>query len=158
MQGRKPTPTGILKLRGSWRADARDGEPEFGELDDLDPPAWLDEVAAAEWSRLAVTLAETGVLTVADRAMFAAYCIAYARWVKADLCLTTSGGDVITGANGHPVVNPWSRVARQALVELRACAVQFGLTPSARRGLSVEKPKPQGVRSRARFFEKGGDA
>ena len=43
-------------------------------------PEWLEEDAKKEWKRLGKVLAEMGMLTEIDRAAFAGYCQAYARW------------------------------------------------------------------------------
>ena len=45
-------------------------------------PAQLGPVARKEWRRLTAPLHKLGILTVADRAEFAAYCQAWERWSK----------------------------------------------------------------------------
>ena len=69
MRGRKPKPR-----RGSMLA--KDALPRC--------PPHLSAVARKEWRRLATPLYAAGILTLADRAAFAAYCQAWARWVEAE--------------------------------------------------------------------------
>lgn len=69
MRGRKPKPR-----RGSMLA--KDALPRC--------PPQLSAAARKEWRRLATPLFEAGVLTLGDRAAFAAYCQTRARWVEAE--------------------------------------------------------------------------
>src|SRR6056297_3348266 len=72
-------------------------------------PEHLDPVARKEWRRLARPLFEAGILTVADRAAFAAYCQAWSRWIG--------------------IANKQSELMGRYLAEL-------GLTPTARTRLA----------------------
>lgn len=64
MKGRKPTPTKILKLRGSWLAKTRPNEPQ-PEVAGRAPPADLAERFHPHWFAYVDAL-PTGVLTKAD--------------------------------------------------------------------------------------------
>ena len=49
-----------------------------------DCPEHLNDEARAERHRLVDTLVGMGVITIVDRAVLAAYCQAYGRWVEAE--------------------------------------------------------------------------
>jgi Phage terminase, small subunit len=79
----RPKPTAIRRLEGN------PGNRGYNPLEPIPPdtlpncPAHLNPEAKAEWQRLAQVLHDMGVLTVIDRAVLAAYCQCYGRWVEA---------------------------------------------------------------------------
>lgn len=77
-RGPAPTPTKILKLRGSWRAKRNAEEPEYGQ--GVECPKRASTNAPAVWRQLAPLLLETGVLTEADVNCFYRYCVLFSRW------------------------------------------------------------------------------
>ena len=77
MRGRKPRPSALRRRRDAHEPVPPAALPRC--------PAHLSEVARKEWRRLAGPLHVKGVLTVADRAAFAAYCQSWARLVEAGL-------------------------------------------------------------------------
>ena len=135
-QGRKPKPTALKQLEGNpGKRPLNIAEPHPDAVSP-DAPAHLDEVALAEWNRLAPEMHTKGVLTGWDRAAFAGYCVAYSRWVKAcaelsktSLTITTEKGNVIQ----HPIVG----VANKAQELMLRFLTEFGLTPSSRSRVSV---------------------
>lgn len=103
-------------------------------------PKWLPKEAKEEWSRLAAELDALGLLTVLDRAAFAAYCVAVARFREASAVLAREG-NVVPGHRGVLRKHPMVTVLRQSLDLLRAFAQEFGLTPAARTRIEVpERP------------------
>ena len=76
-------------------------------------------------------LEQLGLLTELDRAAFAAYCQAYARWKEAEEFITKHGSMIRT-PNGYLQQVPQVSIAQtnQKLM-LKYCA-EFGLTPSSR--------------------------
>ena len=83
-RGPKPVPTSVLALRGSWRADARKGEPQPEPLDDVPtPPKWVGKPGVELWQELAKPLLDAGVLTTWDVQRFAAMCRAWSDYVLA---------------------------------------------------------------------------
>jgi hypothetical protein len=61
-RGRKKTPTAILRLRGSRRADDRPDEPEALRGVPI-PPAWLSDRARDKWAEVCRALIGLGVLS-----------------------------------------------------------------------------------------------
>ena len=79
-QGRRADPTALKILKGTNEAHPErmnDNEPEYEGLG-VEAPEWLDAEAKREWDRLAPSLEATGLLTVADKMAFEAYCWSYA--------------------------------------------------------------------------------
>ena len=75
MRGRKPKPTTLRILEGNpGKRSLIDGPPQApAKIPEC--PCFLDDEARAEWLRMAPVLLEMGLLTPADRAALAAYCI-----------------------------------------------------------------------------------
>jgi len=91
------------------------------------PPSYLSKDAKAEWRKVAPVLVERGVLTVADMAALANYCIAAGMMVRLDRQLQIDG-DVLP--NGKR--NPASTALMQAMQQMLRAAGELGLTPAAR--------------------------
>lgn len=138
-RGPKPTPTAILKARGSWRAKAREHEPQPGRGVPRMPP-WMMPEAKRIWQRLAPQLAAMGVLTTVDGDALTRYCQSLARWRRAQVILGRKGDTYSTKTDaGHQVIKPRPEVAIAGKLDgvLAKLEGQFGLTPSARAGLDI---------------------
>jgi P27 family predicted phage terminase small subunit len=95
-------------------------------------PPHLDDVARAEWRRLAKPMYDAGVLTIADRAALAGYCQAYARWVEAEEKLR-QGPMLLKTPSGYVQQSPWLAISptssRRSWDRYMA---ELGLTPVSR--------------------------
>ncbi|MFE7566217.1 phage terminase small subunit P27 family [Streptomyces sp. NPDC057539] len=99
-----------------------------------EPPDWLSEEAAAEWTRVVPGLQRLNILKEEDRAVLAAYCETWATFVDA-VRQQHRDGLTIEAKQGmlpHPAVG----IARNAGRELRSFAAHFGLTPSSEQALA----------------------
>ena len=137
-RGPRPTPTGVLEARGSWRADARGDEPQ---PPDGRPkrPAGLSRIAQLVWADLVPVLEDMGVLTSADGHALGRYCEIHAMWL--DALKRDDNADALK--------------CNAALLKLEH---EFGLTPSSRAGLAVRKKDPNEQRGKGRFFSQAGSA
>ena len=111
-------------------------------------PEYLDAEAEKCWKRLARELYDAGLLTTVDRDALAAYCMADARYRKAEAEVAKSGevirtaiikddaGNAIGG--GNIIQNPWLAVANKALETKMKLAAEFGMTPSSRSRVKAE--------------------
>lgn len=137
MRGRKPKPTMLKLLAGNpGKRPLNEREPTIsGGIPDC--PEFLDAVAKAEWERVAPLLDDMGLLSQADRAALAAYCVAYSRWRNAEEQVAKFGTIVKSPDKGFPMKSPYLTVADQALENMRKLMVEFGLTPSSRSRISV---------------------
>lgn len=149
-RGPPPTPTALLKARGSWRASTREGEPEpEGELE---RPGWLPPEAAEVWDRLAAILDRMGVLSSSDELALARYCVIFAEWRALAVQIAEEGTlvrpleDAVRDKRGRIRVRPLKRNPRLGVLlelqtELGRLEKEFGLTPAARTLVRTEKGK-----------------
>ena len=160
-RGPAPTPTRILKMRDSWRAKAREDEPE------PDPgrprcPSWLSKEARRAWRELLPQIDRMGLLSKTDRNALTRYCQSWANWRRAEEWLMEHG-DVypekdasgkVVGMKEFPQVGTAIRLSEHLL----RFEKQFGLTPSARAGLALPRDNPhenrgkKSAEDRKRFF------
>ena len=96
-----------------------------------EPPDMLNATALAEWHRVTPLLAEVGLIAMLDRAILAAYCQAWARYIDAEKQLVTTGL-IIKAGNGFPMQSPYLAIANKALDQVRQMSEQIGLSGSAR--------------------------
>ena len=118
-RGPKKEPT-VLKLikgnPGKRPINKREPKPEPG-LPKC--PAHLNDLAKLEWRRVAKELDSVGLLTKLDRAVLAAYCKAWGRWVDPEEKLTELGSPLFkTPSGGSQAVlgrnsNGWTDWKRQ---------------------------------------------
>ena len=143
MRGRKPKPTVLKVLSGNpGKRKLNHDEPIAAGIPDC--PEFLDAVAKEEWNRCVKVLAEMGVLTKADRAALAGYCVAYSRWVEAEALVKRYGMIVKSPEKGFPMKSPYLTVADQALESRRKLMVEFGMTPSSRSRLKMSDSNSAG--------------
>jgi len=95
------------------------------------PPDHLDEAAAAEFVRVAAELGTVGLIEQVDRAALAAYCVAWSRWISAEIAVAEMG-TVVKSPTGFPIQNPHLSIANKAMTQIKSFAVEFGFTPAAR--------------------------
>jgi P27 family predicted phage terminase small subunit len=125
MRGRKPKPhSSAVKVAGAALPRC---------------PPHLDDVARAEWRRLAKPMYDAGVLTIADRAALAAYCQAYARWVEAEERLKETPM-LLKTPSGYVQQSPWLTIANKQMELMNRYMTELGLTPVARTRLKDSLP------------------
>jgi P27 family predicted phage terminase small subunit len=137
-RGPAPTPTEVLKLRGSWRANRNQNEPR-PTLGAPKCPAWLDKEAKKKWKALVPELERIGLLTVIDGDALAAYCVAWSELKQATEILAKEGRYVGLESGyvqSHPAL-AHQRSAMRAVIDF---ADLFGLDPSSRTRLQVPAP------------------
>src|SRR5687767_4725730 len=84
-RGPQPTPTAILKARGSWLAPAREkaGEPQV-QVAAPSCPVGLKGEARKEWKRVTQEMLVLRTIAKSDRAVLELYCKTYALRDKAE--------------------------------------------------------------------------
>ncbi len=143
MKGRKPKPTELKKLAGNpGRRPLNKNEPKIREGKPR-CPSHLNDYAKAEWKRIASLLYKAGLLTHIDRALLAAYCQNYGRWVEAEMKLKEMEeqfkiGQVLKTSNDNYVQNAWLGIANRAQDKMSKIAIEFGMSPSSRSRVIVE--------------------
>ena len=136
MAGRPPKDPALKLMTG--RGDGKDSggrevqQPVVFPAELPEPPKWLPTYAAEEWNRVGPQLVDRKMLKAADRASFAAYCLAWDRVVRAwEFDYNEFDPDDV------------KRVIQErdaASKELRQWAREFGLTTVA--GIRLVPPTP----------------
>lgn len=158
--GPKPLPANVHQLRGNASHKAisailQEFQPEV-EIPDF--PSWIWPEAKKEWKRISSQLERYGLISKLDRAALVLYCQAWAKMVWAERQLARAmksadearvsaeqrgeiyaGGDglMIKTANGNFTYSHHWVVGRHAATEVKRCLDLFGLSPSARSGVST---------------------
>ena len=148
--GPPPTPTPVLKARGSWRAKKREGEPKF--TDGVGPaPSFLSKEGKAEWQRVAKLLTGSGLAQRVDRAALAVYCEAWGEFV--DLVDALAARAFEEGMQRRSAVAEKNAAAQRVL----ATADRFGFSPAARARVKAPERQPAADgEGKARFFRTTG--
>ena len=129
--GPPPKPTALKELEGN---------PGKRALNEHEPrparkapacPKFLEPEAKREWRRLAKEMETLGILTEEDRASFAAYCQAYARWKEAEEFISKHG-PIVKTPSGYWQQIPQVSIAQTYMKIMNKLAEQFGLTPASR--------------------------
>lgn len=162
MKGRKPKPSSLKKLEGTYRADrANPSEPQ-PPVPDRAPyvPRHLNDDAKKEWRRIVKPLMDLGLYTELDYAALAMYCQAYGTWVHA-VHKTEERGEVLKSKETENYYqNPWFHVANKAWDQMRKILAEFGLTPSSRSRLNIAPPDEEPSLAEMLFnmsVDEGGD-
>lgn len=138
---RKPT---------AWRrAEGNRGKRAWNHAEPIAPdglpdcPVHLCDEARQEWYRLVETLVRMGVITLVDRAVLAAYCQAYGRWVEAEEKLRQTPLMLRT-PSGYVQQSPWLSVSNKQMELMARYMAEIGLTPASRsRIVAWNTPAPE---------------
>lgn len=141
--GRKPKPTELKLLAGNPGKRAVKRAPAAGRqrLRAPAPPEWLPEEGQREWRRVAPLLMRMRVLRDTDLTALAVYCESYERYRAARKDLDDNLGMYTDTGTGSIKAHPATTILNQALAQMRAFMVEFGLTPSARTRVATEAPR-----------------
>lgn len=154
MRGRKPKPTALKVLAGNpGRRPLNNAEPKYPDGGEMQPPRHLDRVARYEWRRVVKELSSAGLLKTVDRSALAAYCQAYSQWVSVTKQLRDQPITLIS-PSGYAYPNPLLGIQKRALETMYKFMTEFGMTPSSRSRVKVEKPEEPDELDKLLFGEK----
>ena len=105
-------------------------------------PSYLKKRSKAEWRRMGKRLFDAGLLTELDETALAAYCQAFSQWVEANEQIQEHGATIWT-AQGGLARSPWVGIASEAWKEMTRMLGEFGMMPSSRSRVKVEKKAPE---------------
>lgn len=135
--------SGPPRKPSAWRrAEGNRGKRAWNHAEPAPPrdlprcPSHLGAEARREWRRLVGVLHDMGVITVIDRAVLAAYCQAWGRWVEAETKLKESPL-LIRTPSGYVQQSPWLSVANRQMELMGRYMAEIGLTPAARSRIVV---------------------
>ena len=140
-RGPRPTPSSMLRLRGSCRADLNADEPQPTSGAPAKPED-LEPLASAVWDHMVVELSKMRVLTVADGYALEMLCRTWAKWQDAEESLAKHGSVFpIRNPDGslkYLQQSPYVSIARHVGDQVLKLLREFGLTPSSRTRISTE--------------------
>lgn len=149
-RGPQPTPTNVLKLRGSWLVNGRNGEPT-PQLGVPDCPDWVSEKARPYWQQIAEQLSGMGVLALSDQLPMGLLCDALAMYVAAKQEVADDGLSQM-GSRGGKVLNPAVRAMNTAWEQVLKASRELGLSPAARTRLRSVAEEGGTDNGAAKFF------
>ena len=155
MAGRKPKPTAVKELLGNpGKRPLNHNEPKFTGVPLC--PSWLPASAKTEWKRIVEQLSDLDMLRSTDQAALAAYCVSYARWMKAEQLVTKEGQTTkqpLVDKTGLPLLDPKGKVlykiirhpatiiAKDERASMLKAASLFGFDPSSRSRVQLPEQK-----------------
>lgn len=138
-RGRKMKPTALKELAGNpGKRALNNQEPKPKSQIPICPPH-LKGVARTEWTRITKELHALGVLSLLDRAALVAFCTAWSDYVHACKMVEEEGA-VITSEKGGLYQNPWVGIKNSSMDRVVRISSEFGMTPSSRTRIKVDKP------------------
>lgn len=151
--------SGPPKKPTAWRrAEGNRGKRAWNHAEPKPPegtpdcPDHLSEEAKAEWHRLVDTLVSMGVITIVDRAVLAAYCQAYGRWVEAERKLQETPV-LFKTPSGYVQQSPWLTIANRQMELMGRYMAEIGLTPASRsRIATIVNPEQLDVVTKIKFI------
>jgi P27 family predicted phage terminase small subunit len=131
-KGRKRLPTAVKDAKGTMKEYRRNPEePDYVTFDAIPPPPpYVNGAGRDEYYRTAAELHAKGIMTQVSFRPFVAYCTQVAIYFDAVERLNETG-TVIMDDKGQPRVNPYAKIANDALSLMLRLAVEFGLTPAS---------------------------
>lgn len=145
-RGPGKTPKKIAELRGNPGKRPLNHDEPVGKIGVPGPPDWLSDSAKAAY-REVVDAAMPGLIQATDVHLLIAYADSVAVYVEACKQLAKEGWTEDT--RGGSKKNAWVTIRREALLDMKGLATQFGFSPSSRTAIQVEKGKGEDVESAA---------
>ncbi|MGA2035862.1 MAG: phage terminase small subunit P27 family [Thermoguttaceae bacterium] len=148
-RGTKPKPTALKARAGTLRPGRQRDEPKPAA--EIPPfPSWAAKSAAPHWKELAAHLFREGLLTRLDQVALGLLCEALAEYCECRAIVDEAartdqmGMKYVTCTDkGNIIQHPAVGVMNKAWGKLTKLLVQFGMTPSARAGLSISNAKEE---------------
>lgn len=138
-RGPRAKPTEIKELEGNPGKRRLNNKPVFDLTDACrKPPPYLGSYAKKEWKRVLPLLERNGLFTDADYIPLAAYCQAVDTWIIAEKAKRANGMTDVTD-KGNVIQRPEVGIANSALQNILKFGREFGLSPSSRADLDVDK-------------------
>ena len=137
-RGRKPIPTITKMLNGNpGQRPLNHNEPQYRAIEiENDCPDELIGAARDEWFRMLHVIGKQRLITAGDRAAFTVYCQACGEYIAAQRIINSLDSLFIQTKStykAHPIL----AIRDKAAARLLKLAVEFGLTPSSRSGISL---------------------
>ena len=138
-RGRKPKPTETKKLEGNPGKRALNNQEPQPDIAIPECPPHLEGEAKKEFQRITAELVKLKILSNVDRAAIVGYCQAWGDYVNATKQIKKEG-EVLYSDKGNAYLNPWKNIQTSALDRMLRFSAEFGMTPSSRTRIKVDKP------------------
>lgn len=141
-RGPRAKPRNLKVVEGQRKDRVPDNEPTPPDAEpELDDPNVADEVRAV-WDRTLAEIKAMGLAFRADQDSLRCYCEAVVQHRRASAVLARTGV-LVKGQSdrGGWVRNPALQIQRDAAMQIKVFAHEFGLTPSARTQLGIDSEK-----------------
>lgn len=143
MPGPPPTPTEILKMRGSRLVEGRENEVQFTKgIGDC--PGFLAGEVGREWERKSKELEAVGILQHVDSNLLYAWCVVWAQFSAIAAELATMKTLEMTAQR------TMLEAQDKLLAKMIAIGQQFGFSPAARTRVKSEAKAGGGIPTRKR--------
>jgi P27 family predicted phage terminase small subunit len=149
LRGTKPKPTAMKERAGTLRKHRQKDEPK-PDVEVPPFPSWASSGAAKFWKEISQHLFTNGLLTRLDQTALALLCEALAEYCECkEIVEEASRTDqmgmkyVTCTDKGNIIQHPAVGVMNKAWGKVVKLLVQFGMTPSARAGLSIANAKTE---------------
>ena len=136
-RGPKPTPTVVLKLRGSKDVVGRRSGEVSPPPGTPDAPVWLSDVERTVWDETVAELSLTpGLLAKVDRGLLSCYCEAWGEFFAAREEIRKFGATVRNDKGGEC---PAAAVGRKnkGLERIIKIGAAFGMSPADRSSVKI---------------------
>lgn len=154
MPGPRPTPTAILRARGSWRAAAREKTEPHVESSRPPAPKWLRVGAHQYYHSLLERVCAARTMTHLDAEALAT--LAHCLWV-AEKCQAIIDREGLIAERNDGTIYEHPAMRMQGAAMDRACRLyrEFGLTPSARSSIKTAPKEEHEKKETERFIRLG---
>ncbi len=138
MAGRKPKPSALRRLEGNpGRRPLNENEPAaVAGLPKC--PTHVKGEARREWHRIGKRLVAEKRMAHVYKAAFAAYCVAWGRWVEAERELEEFGTVIKTPQN-FLVQSPYLAISNKAQAQMMKALSELGISPTSQAKVSKVK-------------------
>lgn len=139
IRGPAPLPTAVKQLRGNpGKRQLNEREPRPAAERVPSAPRWMSPGAKGQWRKLAPRLHAAGLLTEVDALGLAMLCEAAGQYVEWKEIVAREGALAVSD-QGNVYQHPAVALMNRARADVLKWAVQFGMTPSARSRIALEK-------------------
>lgn len=131
MAGRKPKPTKLKVLQGTFRTDRANKNEPMPDPCIPEAPDHLSKEALIEWGRITNELKKLGLITNIDMVALAMYCQCWGRVIRYEK-IVAEKGELYKTASGHIQISPAMCVLNKSMEQSHKFLTEFGLSPSSR--------------------------
>lgn len=123
--------------------------------DALSPPAWLDDTAAAEFTRVVYEAGEIDLLDNLDLSVLAIYANAWSRYIQTAKVIQEKGETVTRESkyDSYEVVSPYVSAQERYVKQIMQCSTKLGLATTDRLKLIVPVKEDKAVNKFIKFMD-----